>query len=117
MRTVAFELERALAQLLNHRVRISAAGRTDSGVHATGQVISFETRRQFPFERLAIALNGILPGDVSVRSAEVTDQSFSARFNALERTYVYVVLNSERPSALLRRYAFQYRGDIDLDPA
>ncbi|MBV9148738.1 MAG: tRNA pseudouridine(38-40) synthase TruA, partial [Candidatus Eremiobacteraeota bacterium] len=59
VRTVALELERALAQLFDQRVRISAAGRTDSGVHATGQVISFETERQFPFERLAIALNSI----------------------------------------------------------
>ena len=115
VRTVAFELERALGQLFDQRVRISAAGRTDSGVHATGQVISFETEREFPFERLAIALNSILPGDISVRAAEVTDRSFSARFSALERTYVYVVLNSERPSALLRRYAYQYRGDFDLD--
>ena len=115
VRTVAFELESALAQLFDQRVRISAAGRTDSGVHATGQVISFETERLFPFERLAIALNSILPNDVSIRAADVTDESFSARFSALERTYVYVVLNSERPSALLRRYAYQYRGELDLD--
>ena len=115
VRTVALELDRALAKLFDQRVRISAAGRTDSGVHATGQVISFETERQFPFERLAIALNSILPGDISIRAADVVDQSFSARFSALERTYVYVVLNSEGPSALLRRYGYQYRADLDLD--
>jgi len=115
VRTVAFELEKALGKILNEPIRLSAAGRTDSGVHATGQVVSFSTERSFPFERLAIALNSILPNDITVCEAEIVEPSFSARFSALERTYVYVVLNSERPSALLRRYANQVRGSLDLD--
>ncbi len=115
MRTVAFELESAFGKLLDERVRITAAGRTDAGVHASGQVVSFRTERAFPFERLTIAMNSILPHDVSVREAQVTEDEFSARFSALERTYVYVVLNSDEPSALLRRYVYQLRGALDLD--
>jgi len=112
---VALELETALAKVLTEPVRVTAAGRTDAGVHASGQVISFSTQRTFPFERLPIALNSILADDVSIREAQVVEESFSARFSALERTYVYVVLNTEHRSALLQRYAYHFRRTIDLD--
>lgn len=115
MRTVAFELENALSKVLDEPVRVTAAGRTDAGVHATGQVVSFSTLRDFPFERLTVALNSLLADDVCVRDAQVAEGAFSARFSALERTYVYAVLNSERPSALLRHYAHQVRGVLDLE--
>src|SRR5580700_452532 len=87
VRTVAGELERVLSALFAEPVKISAAGRTDAGVHASGQVISFRSERDFPAGRLALALNGNLPRDVSVRYAKVVPEGFSARFDALARTY------------------------------
>lgn len=115
MRTVAGELERALSGLLRHAVKITAAGRTDAGVHATGQVVSFKTETAFPFERLAIALNTALPKDVSVRDVAVVDEQFSARFSAIERAYVYAIYNAREPSSLLARYAYHAWRAIDLD--
>ncbi|HTX57978.1 MAG TPA: tRNA pseudouridine(38-40) synthase TruA [Candidatus Acidoferrales bacterium] len=115
-RTVAGELERALAGLFEEPVKITGAGRTDTGVHASGQVISFVTARSFPFERLAIALNSSLPSDLSVRDAALVGNGFSARFSALERTYVYGILNATDRSALLAHRAWHvYRRALDLD--
>ncbi len=115
MRSVAGELETALSRLLNEPVKLSAAGRTDTGVHASGQVVSFITSRSFPFERLAIALNSSLPEDVSVRDAAIACQGFNARFSARERTYVYAILNRSDRSALLAHRAFHVYRDLDLD--
>ena len=115
-RTVAGEIEKALAELLEEPVKISGAGRTDAGVHASGQVISFITSRSFPFERLAIALNAALPDDISVRDAAVVQSGFSARFSARERSYVYAILNARYRSALLAHRAYHvYRHTLDLD--
>ncbi len=99
-------------------MKVSAAGRTDAGVHASGQVVSFTTARSsFPFERLTLALNSLLPADVTVRDARVVPDSFSARFSAIERTYVYAILNRREPSALLRNFAYHVWAPIDLDAA
>lgn len=115
VRTVAGELERVLGELLGHPVKVTAAGRTDTGVHATGQVISFKTPAAFPFERLSIALNSRLPSDVGVRDVALVDEHFSARFSALERAYVYAIHNAREPSPLLGRFAFHAWRPIDLD--
>ena len=115
VRTVAGELERVLGELLGHPVKITAAGRTDAGVHATGQVVSFKTPAAFPFDRLAVALNSRLPSDVGVRHVAPVDERFSARFSALERAYVYAIYNAREPSPLLARFAFHAWRPIDLD--
>jgi len=106
VRTVAGTLEAALASLLDEPVKITGAGRTDSGVHASGQVVSFSTGRDFPFERLALALNSALPEDLRVRDAAIVEPEFSARFSARERTYVFVIFNRPEASPLLARYAY-----------
>lgn len=113
-RTVAGEVERAFSTLLEHPVKITTAGRTDTGVHATGQVISWKSERSFPFDRFALAANSILPSDIRVRTLEITQASFSARFSARERVYVYAVHASEQPSALLARYAYHLWRPLNL---
>ncbi|MDQ6826076.1 MAG: tRNA pseudouridine(38-40) synthase TruA [Candidatus Eremiobacteraeota bacterium] len=115
LRSVAGELERALSKILCEPVKITAAGRTDAGVHATGQVISFSTERGFPFERLTRALNSNLPHDITVRNVSVAADNFSARFSALERTYHYLILNTRTPRALLRHYAYHVYQPLDLE--
>lgn len=104
----------ALGQLFGEGVKVTGAGRTDSGVHASGQVVSFKTEASFPFERLLIALRGTLPPDCSARDAAPVDDDFSARFSARERTYVYAILNRPQPSALLARYAYHQPQALDL---
>ncbi|MBC5809426.1 MAG: tRNA pseudouridine(38-40) synthase TruA [Candidatus Eremiobacteraeota bacterium] len=115
-RTVAGELERALSKLFDRPVKVSAAGRTDAGVHATAQVVSFVAHDAFPIERLALALNSELPADLSARDAARVEASFSARNSALERTYAYYVLNREAPSAPLRRWTHFEHRPLDLEP-
>lgn len=105
MRTVAGELERALSKLFASAVKVTSAGRTDTGVHATGQVISFKTDAPFPFERLALAANTELPADLAIRDIAIAPEDFSARFSAIERVYVYVILNRRERSPLFGRYA------------
>jgi tRNA pseudouridine38-40 synthase len=114
-RTVAGELQRALSALFAEPIRISAAGRTDAGVHAAGQVISFASARDFPEGRLVLALNANLPPDLSARDAAVVAAGFSARFDARARIYVYRILNRPFPSALARRFAHHVYRPIDLD--
>jgi tRNA pseudouridine38-40 synthase len=114
-RTVAGELQRALSALFAEPIRISAAGRTDAGVHASGQVISFTSARDFPEGRLVLALNANLPADLSARDAAVVADDFSARFDARARIYVYRILNRPFPSALARRFAHHVYQPIDLE--
>jgi tRNA pseudouridine38-40 synthase len=114
-RTVAGELQKTFSAILRHRIAVTSAGRTDSGVHATGQVVSFKTQAAFPFDRLAIAANSSLPCDVRIRAAEIVPDEFSARFSASQRTYVYAIYNSPNPSPLLSRYAYHVWNDLDAD--
>jgi tRNA pseudouridine38-40 synthase len=114
VRTVAGEIERALSTIFAEPVKISAAGRTDAGVHASGQVISFRSERPFPEGRLALALNANLPADVSVRAAGIVPDGFSARFDAQERVYEYRILNRPQPSALDRRFAHHVHRPFDV---
>lgn len=115
LRTIAGEIERTLSTLFAMPIKVTCAGRTDSGVHASGQVISFVGHDAFPTEKLAIALNSALPRDLTAREAARVDASFSARHSALERRYVYRILNRPQPSAVLRRFVHHEYRSLDDD--
>jgi tRNA pseudouridine38-40 synthase len=115
VRTVGGVLEAVLLQLFRETVKVSCAGRTDTGVHATGQVVSFRTSRSFPFDRLALALNSELPHDLTVRETEIVDHGFSARFSADERTYVFALFNRRAPSALLARQVYHVWAPLEVE--
>jgi tRNA pseudouridine38-40 synthase len=102
--------------MMTEPVKIAGAGRTDSGVHASGQVVSFTTRRPFPFHKLCIALNSELPKDIGVRDVSVVPPPFSARFSALQRTYVFAIFNRREPSPLLARQAYHVWRPLDIEP-
>lgn len=97
MRTVQEEIETALATVLREPVELTVAGRTDTGVHARGQVASFETAAEAPGD-LARRVNGLGPRDIAVTAATVADDGFDARRDALSRTYRYR-LHTRRPSS------------------
>lgn len=84
-------------------------------MHATGQVVSFTSARAFPVDRLPYALNATLPPDLSTRAAAIAADGFSARFDALGRTYVYRMLNRPFPSAVAGRFAHHVWRPIDLE--
>ncbi len=108
-RTVASELERALAVVLRGPVDLTVAGRTDRGVHALGQVVSY------PGPPPALrSVNALLPDEVAVLSAEEAPDGFSARHDALTRTYAYRVLARGAPSPFERARALWWPHRLDL---
>lgn len=114
-RTVQGVLIAALKPLLpEEAVTLAGAGRTDTGVHALGQVVSFTTESRLPLERWAIALNSRLPPDVSVARAEEVPAGFHARFSARARTYQYLLWTRRSRSALWGRYSLHVRRPLDV---
>ncbi len=112
VRTVQGEIEAVLARVLQEPVKINGAGRTDSGVHARGQVANFRTGSPMSPCRLSCALNGLLPPSIRIRSVDEAPDTFHARFSALGREYRYVM--TERPTAF-GRYAGCCREAPDID--
>jgi tRNA pseudouridine38-40 synthase len=107
---VAGEVTRALATVLRAPVALTVAGRTDTGVHALGQVVSYEGR--IPKLR---SVNAVLPREIVVLAAEEAPDGFSARFDARSRTYVYRVLARRQPSAFERGRALWWPHALDPD--
>lgn len=112
-RTVQADIESALNRILQQDIRITAAGRTDTGVHATGQIAHFTTLSPMPPERMHRALNGVLHSDIVIREVQQVGDSFHARFDATAREYRYRILN--RPSALRRFFAWYVPYTLDVE--
>ena len=112
-RTVQGEIEHALAELTGRHVRIVGAGRTDSGVHAKGQVIHFSVVWDHPLLDLRRALNAVLPADVAVAELRGAPPGFHARYSARSREYVYTIYNGALRSPLVQRYAFHVSSPLD----
>jgi tRNA pseudouridine38-40 synthase len=104
--TVQGTLEACLARLTNAPVRLHAAGRTDAGVHALGQVVHFDTTSTIALPALVRGANSLLPSDIVVRQAEDVPMHFHARYSARRKTYAYIVHNHSVPSALRAPYAW-----------
>jgi tRNA pseudouridine38-40 synthase len=102
-RSVQESVENALSFVAAHRVAVSCAGRTDAGVHASWQFIHFDTSAVRSERSWLLGANANLPDDVRITRVQPVAHDFHARFCALARSYRYVILNSEVPSALLRR--------------
>lgn len=113
-RTVQGEIEAALAKLTQSAVRIDGAGRTDAGVHATGQVIAFNLAWRHTQHDLHRALNATLPHDIVVSKLTTTNRDFHPRFGAVSRTYRYQIVNRQWPAVLLRRYAWHVKQPLDV---
>lgn len=112
-RTVQFEVEQALKKITQENIRVNAVGRTDAGVHARQQVVSFTTNASVPVQRYPHALNGILPGDVVVTSSKAVAGDFHAQYSVRQKTYAYRVLNCRYPDVFLRRYAYHVSWQLD----
>ena len=110
LRTVQGALEERFSRLLGEKIGVTGAGRTDAGVHATGQVANFRTTRPVPIEKMVEVLNAALPPDVKVQDCQEVADEFHARRSALSRTYRYTIVERERPSPLLGRFALVLPG-------
>ncbi len=113
--TIQGELERALERLTGAPVRVQGAGRTDAGVHAIGQVISFAAPWRHSSEDLCRALNATLPRDIAVRRIGEAEATFHARYSAQSRLYVYHVYASQERLPLLERYAHHVAAPLPLE--
>jgi tRNA pseudouridine38-40 synthase len=113
-RTVSGVLGTAIEKVLRNPVDLVCAGRTDAGVHARGQVVSFETQPGLDPSRLQTALNSMLGPEIVVRSADLVAPDFDARRSATARTYFYTIVNRPVADPFLARYAWWISDPLDL---
>ena len=106
--TIQGYLEAALERILNEPHQLYGSGRTDAGVHASGQVANFRTSSSIPPRNLAKALNDLLPPTVRVRAAQEVAEDFHARYAARSKTYRYRILQTPVSSAFLGRFVWHY---------
>lgn len=100
--TIQETIETAIEKITKNGVKLIGSGRTDSGVHALGQVANFKTASGLPAYQFQNALNSTLPRDISILKSEEVDVSFHAQFNAKTKSYAYIILYRPYPSALER---------------
>ncbi len=115
VRTVQGELMQALATILAEKTRVIGAGRTDAGVHARGQVVSFKTRARIPIDRIPAALNSVLPRDMAVWQAEEVSLDFHARYDATYKIYRYLISLDPTPSPFMRHYSWRLPLKLNLE--
>ncbi len=112
--TIQGEIEEALRKLTGESIRIAIASRTDAGVHARGQVISFQTGSTLSTETFISGLNYYLPRDIAVKSAYVAEDLFDVRRSAVRRQYCYSILNTQTRSPLREAFACRISGNLDV---
>lgn len=117
VRTVQSVLEASILRVIGQQVRLVGAGRTDAGVHASGQVVHFDVMSPVQMEAAVLerAVNSQLPSDVRLFGLMVVSDRFHARFAARRRSYRYTVENSPVASPRLRRFAWHVSSDLDVD--
>ena len=112
--TIQDTLETCLAKILNHKVRINGSGRTDSGVHALGQVANLKTYSPLALSQLLRGANSLLSPDILIRDIEEVGDDFHARFSAKRRIYEYHLWNAPLLSVFNRNYCWWIRDDLEV---
>jgi len=112
--TIQGSLEKALATIVGEPVRVEAAGRTDAGVHARGQVAAFTTERSVELRSLQRGLNALCGRDIVVRRLEPVADDFDPRRHARSRTYEYRICNSAWPSPFTQRYVWHVHRPLEV---
>jgi tRNA pseudouridine38-40 synthase len=113
--TVQAELERALSSVCDQAIRITGAGRTDAGVHATGQVIDFRTASALDGATIGRGVNALLPQDIAVSALETVGEQFHSRFSATGRTYEYRIRTGPDRLPLERLRELHLAAPLDLE--
>ena len=111
--TVQQVLEEAIEKVFHQTIRLTSAGRTDTGVHAVGQVVNFQVNTCIPYDRIPYALNAVLPRDVVITHAEAVPDTFHARYSAKSKAYTYTIDNAPHPRVFTRKYAYYVRFPAD----
>ena len=111
--TIQAILQEHLEKTLKEKIIVIAAGRTDAGVHALGQVAHFKTSNEMDLDTLHRALNAQLPEDIAVLSLEEVGEAFHAQRSAVAKTYLYLILMSRQKNPFLKPYAWRLYGELD----
>ena len=112
--TIQYIIERSLGRLVGSRVQVEGSGRTDSGVHARGQVASVKLAKLYDPQELKEALNRYLPEDIRIQKVEIVKNSFHARKSAKGKKYEYYIDCREKPDVFSRRYCYHYPEKLDV---
>jgi len=113
-RTVQAVMENAVFKITGEKVRVTGAGRTDTGVHALGQVAHFDTGSTIPGEKFKDALSAVLPSSVAVICSEEVNFNFHSRFSATGKTYEYKILNRPIRSPIMEKRSWHIREALDF---
>ena len=115
MRTVEGELNKAINELTGETTEVIGASRTDSGVHAKGNVAVFDTESSIPAEKFMYAINSLLPDDVTVVESKEVDKDFHPRHCRSIKTYEYRIYTSRINNPLKRRFAYRFPTELDVE--
>jgi tRNA pseudouridine38-40 synthase len=113
--SVQESLEKSLSEVANEKIEITCAGRTDTGVHATSQVVHFDCQNPRPIKAWLKGANSLLPQNISIRYAQAISKDFHARFSALSRSYLYVIDNNSVKPAIMSQGLTWIRAKLDVD--
>ncbi len=109
------EIEQAISNLTGEEIDLIGSGRTDAGVHALGQVANFKTNSKIPIEKMAVAINSKLKKSIIIKDAEEVEERFHSRYNAKNKTYRYIINNSEYGSAIYKDLEYHFPIKIDVE--
>ena len=109
------EIEKAILSITGEEVDLTASGRTDAGVHALGQVANFKTNSKIPIDKMAVAINSQTKNSIRIISAEEVDERFHSRYNCKQKTYRYIINNSNYGSAIYRNLEYHMPIKLDVD--
>lgn len=109
--TVQEVIRESIEKILQEKINLIGAGRTDAGVHALGQVANFSISRELDLYKFKYSVNSILPSDISLTKIELAEENFHARFSAKKRSYIYLISNQKSP--FFDRYSYTLFMDFD----
>ena len=114
--TVAGTLESVLSRLCEHPVKVNGCGRTDAGVHAERYCANFKTSSSIPIDRLPLAINSLLPNDISVQDAMLAPEDFDANLSCVKKEYTYRIFNSRIRNPFYSGRAYFYPQALNIEP-
>ena len=114
-RTIQGEIEKALMAMTGKPVSLAGSGRTDAGVHAFGQTASFRSDAGLSPDIFFKGLNSLLPGDIYIKTCQLANPGFHARYDVLSKIYQYRILNREKPSVMKRHYVWHIRRLLNVE--
>ncbi|APA82988.1 tRNA pseudouridine(38-40) synthase TruA [Francisella tularensis] len=113
--SVQEELEKALSKIANQNIEVTCAGRTDTGVHATSQIVNFYSNADRPLSAWQRGVNALLPKDIKILAVQQVDNNFNSRFTAINRTYNYIIYNSATSSPIFAEHCLWENRELDID--